>query len=182
MRLQPKGYNNAMKSWLLHLRKKWPKLLLELVVFLLLVLVLEAFLTRDAVSGKAPVFTAQTVQGRAFDLAALKGQPAMVHFWATWCPICGLEQGTVDGIAADYPFISVAMQSGGPGEVLAYLKEQEVDYPVINDPDGVLARRYGVSGVPASFILNADGEVVFVTRGYTSGFGLRFRLWLARWL
>lgn len=168
-----------MNEKILKWRKKLPTLLLELLVFVVLLLALEAFLTRDAVSGKAPYFTAETVQGTAFDLRQLRGEPALIHFWATWCPVCELEQGTIDSLARDYPFISVAMQSGTSAEVVDYLKGQGVDYPVVNDPDGLMARRYGVSGVPASFILDANGEVRFVTRGYTSGLGLRLRLWLA---
>ena len=170
-----------MNIWLTRLRKWAPKLLLEAGVFLLLLLALEAFLTRDAVSGKAPQFVAQTIQGQAFDMNSLQGKPALIHFWATWCPVCRLEQGSIDALARDYPFVSVAMQSGKAAEVLSFLKEQGVDYPVVNDPDGVLSRRYGVSGVPATFVLNARGEVAFVTRGYTSGPGLRLRLWLADW-
>lgn len=171
-----------MSPWTTRFRKHLPKLLLELGVFLLLLLALEAWLTRDAVSGKAPPFSAQTVQGEAFALRKLQGQPSLIHFWASWCPVCELEQGSIDDIAEDVSFISVAMQSGTPREVLAYLDEQGVDYPVVNDPDGLLAKRYGVSGVPASFILDAEGEVRFVTRGYTSGPGLRLRLWLAGWM
>lgn len=170
-----------MKERLIRLRKALPKLLLEVLIFLLVLFAVEAFLTRNAVSGKAPVFTATTIQGEAFDLRQLQGKPAVIHFWATWCPICEVEQGSIDSLAADSPFISVAMQSGKAQEVLDYLKAQDVDYPVVNDPDGVLARRYGVSGVPATFILNDKGEVAFVTRGYTSGIGLRLRLWAAHW-
>lgn len=168
-----------MNERLRSLRKKLPKLLLEVAVVVILLLALEAWLTRDAVSGKAPRIVAETVQGKAFDLRSLQGKTAVVHFWATWCPVCELEQGTVDGIADDYPFISVAMQSGKPDEIIAYLKEQGVDYPVISDPKGQLSRRYGVNGVPATFVLDGNGEVRFVTRGYTSSLGLRIRLWLA---
>jgi thiol-disulfide isomerase/thioredoxin len=163
------------------LKKRLPRLLLELIVLVVIVVALEAFLTRDAVSGKAPPITGQTLSGDAFSLASLKGQPSVVHFWATWCPVCELEQGMVDSLAADYPVITVAMQSGKADEVAAYLKQQGVDYPVVNDQAGGVAHRYGVKGVPASFVLDADGEVRFVTRGYTSGLGMRVRLWLAGW-
>lgn len=168
-----------MKNYIKTLPKKLPRLLLELLVIFLLLLALEAYLTRDAVSGKAPQFRAETIAGEPFSLSALQGQPALVHFWATWCPVCELEQGAIDAVAADHPFISVAMQSGSAQEVSDYLRRQGVHYPVINDPDGILSRRYGVSGVPASFILDPQGEVKFVTRGYTSSWGLRARLWLA---
>lgn len=160
-------------------RKHLPKLLLEITILLLLVLAMEAFLTRNTASGVAPDIVATTIQGEAFTLQGMRGNPAIIHFWASWCPICELEQGTIDSLASDYPFISVAMQSGSASEVATYLREQGVSYPVVNDPEGVLAKRYGVSGVPATFILDADGMVRFVTRGYTSSTGLRIRLWLA---
>jgi len=168
-----------MNKLIVRIRKTLPKLLLELLVLLLMLLVLEAFLTRNAASGMAPPFSAQTIQGESFDLQSLHGHPAVLHFWATWCPICELEQGTIGALAEDYPFISVAMQSGSAEEVRAYLQAQGMDYPVVNDPGGVLAKRYGVTGVPATFILDESGMVRFVTRGYTSSLGLRIRLWFA---
>jgi len=161
------------------IKKRLPKLLLELVLLMVLVVAFEAYLTRDAVSGQAPPLSGTTVSGKSFSLDSLKGQPAVVYFWATWCPVCNLEQGMVDSLAAGYPVITVAMQSGTDQEIVDYLKDKGVDYPVLNDPQGSIARRYGVSGVPASFILDSKGEVRFVTRGYTSGLGIRLRLWLA---
>jgi thiol-disulfide isomerase/thioredoxin len=161
------------------IKKRLPRLLLELALLLVFVVAVEAFLTRDAVSGKAPPFEGVTLSGEPFALATLQGRPAVVHFWATWCPVCNIEQGMIDSLAEDYPVITIAMQSGEAQEVLAYLEEHGVDYPVINDPQGSLARLYGVSGVPASFVLDGNGEVRFVTRGYTSGLGMRVRLWLA---
>ena len=161
------------------IKKRLPKLLLELLLLFVFVMALEAFLTRDAVSGKAPQIEGVTIGGKPFSLEGFRGQPAVVHFWATWCPVCRLEQGMIDSLARDKPVITVAMQSGEAKEVLIYLREEGVDYPVLNDPNGTLARRYGVSGVPASFVLDSKGEVRFVTRGYTSGLGLRLRLWLA---
>lgn len=154
--------------------------MLELAVLVVFVLALEAFLTRDTVSGKAPAFEGVTLKGEPFSLASFRGEPAVVHFWATWCPVCNLEQGMIDSLADDYPVMSVAMASGKPEEVLSFLKEEGVDYPVLNDPQGAIARLYGVKGVPASFIIDGNGEVRFVTQGYTSGFGMRMRLWLAR--
>lgn len=160
--------------------KHLPKLLLELGLLVLFVIVLEAYLTHDAVRGEAPPIEGSTLSGEAFTLDSLQGKPAVVHFWATWCPVCELEQGMIDALSRDHPVISIAMQSGEAEEVIRYLNEQGVDYPVINDQQGSIARLYGVRGVPASFVLDSSGEVRFVTRGYTSGWGMRMRLWLTR--
>ncbi|MCA1806003.1 MAG: protein disulfide oxidoreductase [Xanthomonadaceae bacterium] len=146
-----------------------------------MLLAAEAFLTRDAVRGPAPPFQAQTLAGNPFDLAELKGRPAVIHFWATWCPVCDLEQGMVERLARSHPLISVAMQSGTEAEVAEWMAGRGVTYPVVNDPTGELAGRYGVTAVPASFVLDPQGRVRFVTRGYTSGLGMRARLWLAGW-
>ena len=162
------------------LRRRGPRLLLELGVVLIILLALEAYLVRDAASGPAPHIEDVTLKGEPFNLTDLQGQPGVIHFWATWCPVCELEQGMIDGLAAGYPVITIAMQSGSPAEVSEYLRQQGVDYPVINDPDGLLSAQYGVKAVPASFVLDGKGEIRFVTRGYTTGLGLRVRLWLAR--
>jgi peroxiredoxin len=103
-----------------------------------------------------------------------------VHFWATWCPICRTEQGSIAAIAQDHPdVITVAMQSGTPQEVSRYMQEQGIAFPVVNDPDGIISRAWGVHAVPASFIIAPDGQIRFVEVGYTTGMGLRLRLWLA---
>ena len=158
-----------------------PKIILEFAALLALLFVAEAYLTRDAVRGQAPPIQAATLDGEAFDLTGFAGRPAVVHFWATWCRICALEQGMVERLARSHALVSVAMQSGSDAEVVAWMAERGVAYPVINDPEGELARHYGVSAVPSSFVLDRQGRVRFVTRGYTSGAGMRVRLWLAGW-
>ena len=163
------------RSW----RKRLTNWGAQFAILLLLMLAVEAFLTRDAVGVMAPAIDAVTLNGEPFSLQQFRGEPAVVHFWASWCPICELEQGMVDSVARDIPMITVAMQSGSPDEVRDYLKQQDVAYPVVNDEVSWLSSQYGVKAVPASFILDSEGRVRFSTRGYTSGWGLRVRLWLA---
>lgn len=165
---KPRGWRRRLLNWGV-----------QLGVIVLLVLAAEAFLTRKSVGGVAPPIEAVTLQGERFSLEQYRGRPSVVHFWATWCPVCELEQGMVDGVARELPMITVAMQSGHADEVRRYLAAQGVDYPVVNDERGRLAGEYGVKAVPASFILDAEGRVRFATRGYTTGWGLRMRLWLA---
>lgn len=161
------------------LKKRWVKLLLEIGFFIILFLLLRAYMQKDMVSGPAPQIQAKTLAGQQFDLSAAD-KPILVHFWATWCGICKLEQGSIQSISADYPVITVAMQSGDDMEVQAYLDEHQLSFPVINDVAGDISASFGVYGVPASFIVNRDGEIVTAERGYTTGWGLRARLWLAK--
>lgn len=150
---------------------------------LLVVLAAERFLTRDAARGPAPPLTATLHDGRAFDLASLRGRPALVYFWAPWCPSCAALRGTLDGLARDgQPMVSVAMQSGGAATLSAYLAEHRLAWAVIDDADGTLSRAWGARAIPAVYVLDGDGRIRFVTRGLTSAWGLRARLWLAGWM
>ena len=163
------------RSW----RKRLQSWGAQLAIVLLLLLALEAFITREAVGVMAPAIDSVTLGEQRFSLQQFRGKPAVVHFWATWCPVCELEQGMVNSLATQVPMITVAMQSGTPDEVRDYLKQQGVAYPVVNDERSWLSTQYGVKAVPASFILDSEGRVRFATRGYTTGWGLRVRLWLA---
>lgn len=60
-----------------------------------------------------------------------------------------------------------------------YMQEQGIAFPVLTDRDGALSRAWGVHAVPASFIIAPDGQIRFIEVGFTTGIGLRLRLWLA---
>ena len=71
------------------------------------------------------------------------------------------------------------MDEASAEEILAYMKDKHVDYPVLHDPDYRIARQYAIRGVPSSFIVDGEGNIRFVESGYTSSLGLRMRLWWA---
>jgi len=161
-------------------RRRWLRRAAEVALVLVVILGIRAYQQRDIVTGPAPVLAGVLLDGKPFTLAPLAGQTQLVHFWATWCPICRLEQDSIEALARDYPTITVAMQSGSDDEVAQYMQKEALSFPVLNDPEGVLAAQWGVRGVPASFIVDAAGRIRFVEVGYTTGIGLRLRLWLAR--
>jgi peroxiredoxin len=159
---------------------KWRGYAINVLVIVTLIVGIRAWQQRDMVSGMAPALRGETLAGMPYELPAHPGKPVLVHFWATWCPICRAEQGSITAIAKDRTdVITVAMQSGGTEEVSRHMREQGLDFPVVNDPDGSLSSAWGVHAVPASFIIAPDGHIRFVEVGYTTGIGLRLRLWLA---
>ena len=160
--------------------KQVGKLLGQVLVFLLIVTVVRLYVQRDAVHGSAPEFEGILLNGQTVSLRDYHGGPVLVHFWATWCGICRLEQGSIDDIARDHAVLTIAMQSGDRVALQRYMHEQQLRYDVLPDPDGYLAGRYGASAVPASFVLDASGHIRFVEFGYTTEIGLRARLWLTR--
>ncbi|MBC7173859.1 MAG: protein disulfide oxidoreductase [Polyangiaceae bacterium] len=118
--------------------------------------------------------------GALIELARAPGEPVLVHFWATWCGVCRAEEGTIDALADDHRVITIATQSGGAAEVGRYLSERGLDFPTVVDPHGEIARRWGVSAFPTSFVIDADGAIRNIEVGYTTSLGLRARLALAR--
>ena len=160
-------------------KRRWTRWLLEIGIFLAIFLLIQAWMTRDAPRGPAPDITGNLLDGTPVTLSAMRGEPVLVHFWATWCPICGMEQGSIDAIADDHRVLTIAMDDASNAAITGYLEEKGVDYPVIHDPDYRISREYAIRGVPTSFIVDANGNIRFVETGYTTGAGLRLRLWWA---
>lgn len=134
---------------------------------------------RPMASGAAPPLRGVTVDGRPLDLAAYRGKPVLVHFWATWCPVCRLGNGAIDAIARDHPVVSVALQSGDAPEIQHFMTTEGLDFTVVPDETGALASQWGVPGVPATFVLDPEGRIAYATPGLSSQWGLRARLWAA---
>ncbi|WP_245232504.1 protein disulfide oxidoreductase [Thiorhodococcus minor] len=134
---------------------------------------------RPLAHGQAPALAGMDLAGQRLDLRDYRGEPVLVHFWASWCPVCRLVDGAVASIAEDHPVITVALQSGGPPEIRAFLREAGLDLPVIPDAYGEVSSRWGVAGVPATFVIDGDGQIRYATVGASTGPGLRLRLWMA---
>jgi len=171
-----------MNTWL----KAHPRARKALIIVLELMLIaavyfgVRAWMQRDMPSGAAPPLAGLTVQGETVRLADYRGEPVLLHFWASWCGICRLEQGSIQDIHEDWPVLTVAMQSGDAREVAEHLRAEGLDWTVVLDEEGELARRFGVRGVPTTFIIDGDGMIRFRESGYSTEWGLRTRLWLAR--
>jgi thiol-disulfide isomerase/thioredoxin len=150
-------------------------------VFLVIVVLVavRTYQQRDLPSGAAPQLEGALLDGSHASLAALRGEPVLVHFWATWCGVCRMEQGSIDAIAADLPVLSVSSRSGEIAAVGQYVAENRVKPRVVVDSSGALAQRFGVHAFPTTFVLDRNGDIRFREVGYTTELGLRARLWLA---
>ena len=161
-------------------KKVWLRRGLEVLLFIVLIVGVRAWQQRDIVQGAAPELIGALLDGKAYVLPEKPARPMLVHFWATWCPICRAEQGSIESLSKNNPaVITIAMQSGNSSVVSEYLREQGVTFPVVNDPDSRISAAWGVQAVPASFIIDTNGKIRFVEIGYTTEIGLRLRLWLA---
>jgi peroxiredoxin len=160
-------------------KRSWYKWLLQVSLLLAIFLGLHFYQTRAVVRGPAPDFGGNLLDGTAVSLREFRGRPLLLQFWATWCPVCGLEQGTVQSISRDMAVLSVALDDRPAGDMQRWMEKKGLSYAVVSDPAGVISTLFGVQGVPTSVIIDPRGEIRFVAVGYTTELGLRLRLWWA---
>jgi cytochrome c biogenesis protein CcmG/thiol:disulfide interchange protein DsbE len=115
-------------------------------------------------------------------LAGLRGSPALVNFWASWCDPCRHEAPELERfyrssrgaqlVAVDY--------TDQPDAGHSFLREYGWSFPVLSDPSGVYGTRYGFSGLPATVVLDSRGRIVETLQGPQTETSLREALDRAR--
>ena len=163
----------------MNINKSIYRWLIELTLIFTVLISVRLWMQRDIVSGVAPNINNMTIDGKHFDLYENKQRPILIHFWATWCPVCKLEQSNIENISKDMPVITVAMQSGDDEDIRQFMSDENLTFNVISDDSGELSRLYKIRGVPVSFIVNKDNKIEFTEVGYTTELGLKLRLWWA---
>jgi len=160
-------------------RRWWPWFR-DLALVLGILLGVRACNAPEVPAGSLPELAGEAVDGTQLSLAQLRGEPVMVHFWASWCGVCHMVESSVQALAGEHRVLSVASRSGAPAKVLRYMQEKQLDFPVINDPSGQIARSFGVRAYPSILFLHPDGSLATVEVGYTTELGMRLRMWWSR--
>ena len=117
-------------------------------------------------------FTAATVDGGTFAGADLAGKPAVIWFWAPWCPICKQGAGEVvaaaEELAGDVAFVGAAGLSGSVEDMQAFVDDTgSGSIPHIADVDGAVFTRFEVAQQDTFAFVGPDGTVTLVD-GYSA--------------
>ena len=100
----------------------------------------------------------------SLDLAPYKGRVVVVDFWASWCTPCRRSIPWLNQMRAKYGdrgLVVIGVNVDKDGEDAArFMGEVPIDFDVVYDPDGTLAERYAVEGMPSSYVYSRDGELV----------------------
>jgi cytochrome c biogenesis protein CcmG/thiol:disulfide interchange protein DsbE len=100
---------------------------------------------------------------RLVSLDELRGRPIVLNFWASWCDPCAVEAPDLAKAAEahdDVLFLGVDVQDVR-ADGREFLREFGLDYPSVRDGTKDTMREWGVTGLPETFFLTADGNVAF---------------------
>ncbi len=115
----------------------------------------------QAAVGRAPDFALAGTDGRRLTLADVAGHPLVINFWATYCPPCRAEMPLLQRRVGSLPAVRLVLINEGDGSQAAsdFLKAVGVQLPSLLDSDLAVGRIYGVTALPTTFFVRADGSI-----------------------
>jgi thiol-disulfide isomerase/thioredoxin len=119
----------------------------------------------------APAFSLSDLSGKRISLKDLRGKVVVLDFWATWCVPCIASMPAMDMLRKQHPevvFLFIATGEKEPA-VRAYIQHQQLSFQVLMDtPSAQAGSVYAKKGIPTKVVIDKQGNLRFVTIGYTS--------------
>lgn len=146
----------------------WPILLGGLLVTVGLVGVLASGFGKDPREIRSNLkeavnFSLPTLDGESITLSELRGQPVVINFWATWCQPCKIEHPHVLQAARTWQSQGVVflgiLHDDDPDTARRELQRIGAVFPTVYDTSQRISVDYGVTGVPETFIVDAEGRI-----------------------
>ena len=127
-----------------------------------------------ATQSAAPDFTLRSMSGPNLRLAEQRGRVVMVNFWATWCGPCRQEMPQLDRLYQKYKSSGFVLLGVNVDEDVRKATDVAaklgVTFPVLLDTDKAVSKLYDLSTMPSTVIIDRDGKVRYLHRGYLAGY------------
>ena len=132
-----------------------------------------------AVGTPAPDFSLKSNAGRNTRLSELRGEVVLINFWATWCGPCRQEMPQLARLHAQYREAGFTLLGinidDNRANAEAMMKKLGVQFPTLYDSDKRVSRLYDVDTMPATLLIDRDGRVRYVHRGYRDGYERKYQ-------
>lgn len=129
---------------------------------------------------RAPDFSAPALDGKGMvSLSQYRGKVVYLDFWASWCAPCLKAIPEIEAMrkelgSAGFAVVAVNLDQT-PKKALRFLEKNPVGYPSASDPKGRLPKQYGVDTMPTSYVIDGEGIIRLVHRGFQRGDGVKLR-------
>jgi len=109
-------------------------------------------------------FTLKDLNGKSHTLSKYKGKVIFLNFWATWCPPCRAEMPAMQKMYKSWnskKYVMLAVNIGqNKKTVKSFAAENGYTFPILLDSTSSIAKKYRVSGIPTTYIINKEGKIV----------------------
>lgn len=123
---------------------------------------------RPSGGGPAPGFTVPNLGGGPpISLAAYRGRPVIVSFWASWCTDCRAEMPALQAFSTAHPTVAVigVATLDEDGASRAFAKTVGVTYPLGSNSDGTVLAKYGGVALPVTALVGTRGQLITTIYG-----------------
>ena len=107
------------------------------------------------------------------ELSDYRGKVVYLDFWASWCPPCLVSLPVLEELRQEFPeseFQVIAVNvDRQPAKARSFLAKRKIGYPSATDPDGRIPEKFGIETMPTSFLIDRQGIVRHVHRGFRKG-------------
>jgi len=149
-----------------------PSATLAMLVFFTLT-PFTAIAKMPAVGTLAPDFTLRSSSGKNLKLSEYRGHVVLINFWATWCAPCREELPHLNRLYKQYQragFVIFGVNiDDKPAGARAMAQHIRLAFPVLFDSAKMASKLYDVDSMPATLIVDRDGKIRYVHRGYKAG-------------
>jgi thiol-disulfide isomerase/thioredoxin len=133
---------------------------------------------RAYLSPPAPNFALQTLDGESYSLQNLHGKVALIEFWASWCGPCRESLPEMVRLYKEFGsrkrFVMIGVsEDEDQTKFEDFIAQNGIRWHQHWDPQGTLADRFGTNAVPSYAVIDGDGRLRFLQKGYTSDTFLR---------
>ncbi len=129
---------------------------------------------------RAPAFAAPALTGEGtVELGKYRGKVVYLDFWASWCGPCLKAIPEIEEMRSEFPadqfqILAVNLDQKEK-KALRFLEKNPIGYPSAADPKGRLPVQFGVETMPTSYLIDGDGVIRYVHRGFSRGDGSKLR-------
>jgi len=136
-------------------------------------LMASAFVNAVELQDTVPDFTLKSMGGQNLRLEEFRGQVVLINFWASWCGPCRQEMPILQKIHERYEPLGFTVLGVNVDEEQAkarrIVERLDIDFPLLLDTDQLVSEAYDVNAMPYSVLVDRDGTINYIHRGYKPG-------------